>query len=126
MTKGRELPINSKVRRQLFFEDEPKRDKPAECTGQDYFSRVTKTEFVDRNMRNEAILNGMKWNFDFKNEVALDGPIQWYRKANSREWVGMQPTEETVNMRKRKLDPESATKVYDQHIMAPSSDTLDK
>lgn len=36
-----------------------------------------------------------KWNFDFENEIALEGPFQWYRKDED-SWVGMKPISETV------------------------------
>lgn len=110
MTRGRQLPANSKVRRRLFTEDESEKQKPT-WKGNDYLSNIIKTEYIAQNFKNEVILKGMKWNFDFENEQPMFGPIVWYRKGAMGEWVGMQKTGRTIHMRKRNRDPNIGMKV---------------
>lgn len=71
---------NNPVRRALLFEENVEEQAKVD----NFANILQETTLRDREEKSK------KWNFDFINEVPLEGPYEWFRKDGD-EWVGMKP-----------------------------------
>ncbi|XP_026318033.1 uncharacterized protein LOC113228838 [Hyposmocoma kahamanoa] len=75
------LSSNNPVRRRLFA------DESTDEARVDNFANELQEAFDT-----ERIEKMKKWNFDFKNEVPLEGTYQWCRSDGPNDWIGIETT----------------------------------
>ncbi|XP_068623184.1 uncharacterized protein [Battus philenor] len=72
---------NNPVRRRLFSED---------CLVQAQIDNVI--NILQESTAREKVEKMHKWNFDFENEIPLEGTYEWYPCTGSRDWIGVETT----------------------------------
>lgn len=77
------IPHNPRVRRRLF---EPDANDEARV---DNFANI-----LQESITRDRVEKSRKWNFDFENEVPLDGTYEWYPVLQDRaDWIGVKSDE---------------------------------
>ncbi|KAJ0172587.1 hypothetical protein K1T71_011726 [Dendrolimus kikuchii] len=77
--KMRRISHNNPVRRRLF----PEADLTEQASIDNFANILKETIANDRKRSME------KWNFDFENEVPLEGNIEWFRSDGEHDWIGI-------------------------------------
>ncbi|CAH0719003.1 unnamed protein product, partial [Brenthis ino] len=96
-------PVNPRVRRRLFEADE--------ITDKAKIDNVA--NIIKESLDRDKIEKSQKWNFDFENEVPLEGPYEWYKK-DGNDWIGMKTEKEKEEFSMKKINeatPKTNTEV---------------
>ncbi|CAG5054163.1 unnamed protein product [Parnassius apollo] len=48
------------------------------------------TNILQESAATEKLEKMHKWNFDFENEIALEGTWEWFKGNDSADWIGME------------------------------------
>ncbi|CAG4976470.1 unnamed protein product [Colias eurytheme] len=106
------ISANSTVRRRLFATDDVTEEAKI-----DNFTNVLQESILrDRDEKSK------KWNFDFENEVPLEGTYDWYKCNDTADWIGMTKLEdeemnEQDSMLLMKMENEVTPKVKDTKVL---------
>ncbi|CAK1589013.1 unnamed protein product [Parnassius mnemosyne] len=110
------ISSNNPVRRRLF---------PAEDLA-DQAKIDNFTNILHESVATEKLEMMHKWNFDFENEIPLEGTYEWFKCNGSADWIGMQTAKFACEDAFKGTNDESFMAMKLDNELTPKSDKVEK